>query len=123
MSFSTLGLSVTTAGMATLAFAIALNSYFFNPDNTFSLGPIHAKFSSLLPSDVHRPLLWHRFDMESNYVAYVVCLAFLALSILAIAGKGYETKDECRKVVESIQKEAAKAKIVEAPRAAESKPK
>ena len=72
--------------VTTLAFAIALNSYFFNPDNTFSAGPIHAKFSSLLPTDVRRPLLWHRFDMESNYVSYLVCLAFLALAILASVG-------------------------------------
>ena len=32
--------------VTTLAFAIALNAYFFNPDNSFSLGPIHAKFST-----------------------------------------------------------------------------
>ncbi|MBV8958064.1 MAG: ABC transporter permease [Actinobacteria bacterium] len=72
--------------VTTLAFAIALNAYFFNPDNAFSLGPIHAKFSDLLPSDVRRPFLWHRFDMESNYIAYLVCLAFLALAILASVG-------------------------------------
>jgi branched-chain amino acid transport system permease protein len=62
--------------VTTLAFAIALNAYFFNPD----------RFASLLPTDVHRPFLWHRFDMESNYVSYVVCLAFLALAILASFG-------------------------------------
>jgi branched-chain amino acid transport system permease protein len=62
--------------VTTLAFAIALNAYFFNPN----------RFGSLLPSNITRPLLWHRFDMESNYVAYVVCLAFLALSVLAAAG-------------------------------------
>lgn len=35
---------------------------------------------------------------------------------LAIASKGYETKADCRKVVEAIQKGAAKAKITEAPK-------
>jgi branched-chain amino acid transport system permease protein len=62
--------------VTTLAFAIALNAYFFNPD----------RFGSLLPTDVHRPFLWHRFDMESNYTAYLVCLGFLGLAILAALG-------------------------------------
>src|SRR5205807_7052206 len=62
--------------VTTLAFAIALNAYFFNPD----------RFSSLLPSDITRPFLWHRFDMESNYVSYLTCLAFLALAVLAAIG-------------------------------------
>jgi branched-chain amino acid transport system permease protein len=62
--------------VTTLAFAIALNAYFFNPD----------RFSSLLPSDITRPFLWHRFDMESNYVSYLVCLAFLALAVVAAIG-------------------------------------
>ena len=62
--------------VTTLAFAIALNAYFFNPD----------RFASLLPRDITRPFLWHRFDMETNYVSYLVCLAFLALAILASVG-------------------------------------
>src|SRR5581483_5555517 len=62
--------------VTTLAFAIALNAYFFNPD----------RFGSLLPTDVTRPNLWHRFDMESNYTSYLVCLAFLAIAILASLG-------------------------------------
>jgi uncharacterized protein YegP (UPF0339 family) len=36
--------------------------------------------------------------------------------ILAIASKGYDTKADCRKVVEQIQKSAAKAKIMDAPK-------
>ena len=32
---------------------------------------------------------------------------------LAIAGKGYRTKDEVRKVIGEIKKEAAKAKVVD----------
>jgi len=62
--------------VTTLAFAIALNAYFFNPD----------RFSSLLPSDITRPFLWHRFDMESNYTSYLVCLGFLAIACLAAVG-------------------------------------
>jgi branched-chain amino acid transport system permease protein len=62
--------------VTTLAFAIALNSYFFNPD----------QFGSMLPRNVVRPFLWDRFDLESNYAMYVLCLAFLALSVLAAMG-------------------------------------
>jgi branched-chain amino acid transport system permease protein len=62
--------------VTTLAFAIALNAYFFNPD----------RFGSLLPTNVTRPFLWHRFDMETNYVSYLVCLAFLGLAVLASVG-------------------------------------
>src|SRR5207248_6098708 len=62
--------------VTTLAFAIALNAYFFNPD----------RFSSLLPRDITRPFLWHRFDMESNYGSYRVRLAFPALAVLSAIG-------------------------------------
>jgi branched-chain amino acid transport system permease protein len=62
--------------VTTLAFAIALDAYFFNPD----------RFASLLPTGVDRPLLWERFDLEDNYTMYLLCLAFLALAILAAAG-------------------------------------
>ena len=62
--------------VTTLAFAIALDSYFFNPD----------QFGKYLPSNVRRPFLWQRWDLESNYAAYVVCLALLGLSILASLG-------------------------------------
>jgi uncharacterized protein YegP (UPF0339 family) len=34
---------------------------------------------------------------------------------LAIAGKGYESKAECRRVIETIKKDAATARIVDAP--------
>jgi branched-chain amino acid transport system permease protein len=62
--------------VTTLAFAIALDSYVFNPN----------RFAWMLPSDVRRPFLWDRFDLESNYAMYLVCLAFLSLSILAALG-------------------------------------
>src|SRR5207248_2975442 len=42
--------------VTTLAFAIALDSYFFNPD----------KFSSILSINVVRPWLWKRFNLENN---------------------------------------------------------
>jgi branched-chain amino acid transport system permease protein len=62
--------------VTTLAFAVALNSYFFNPD----------QFGSMLPRNVVRPFLWERFDLESNYAMYLFCLAFLGLSVLASMG-------------------------------------
>lgn len=62
--------------VTTLAFAVALDSYFLNLDN----------FPELIPSSIDRPLLWERFDMEDGYTAYLVCLAFLGLSLLAAAG-------------------------------------
>lgn len=62
--------------VTTLAFAIMLDSYFFNTN----------RFGSILPTDVRRPLLWQRFDLEQNYSMYLVCLAFLGLSILAAMG-------------------------------------
>ncbi len=62
--------------VTTLAFAIALDTYFLN-QNTFP---------QFVQGHVKRGLLWERFDMEDNYVMYLVCLAFLALSILAAIG-------------------------------------
>lgn len=32
-------------------------------------------------------------------------------SILAIAGKGYDTKPDCQKVIDTIKREAARAKV------------
>jgi len=62
--------------VTTLAFAIALDSYFFNPD----------KFSSFLNIEIIRPLLWQRFDLENNYDMYLFCLGFLLLAVLAAVG-------------------------------------
>lgn len=62
--------------VTTLAFAIMLDAYFFNTN----------RFGSILPTDVRRPLLWQRFDLEFNYDMYLVCLAFLGLSVLAAVG-------------------------------------
>src|SRR5581483_1114749 len=62
--------------VTTLAFAIALDSFFLN-QNTFP---------QFIKRSVPRPLLWERFDMKDNYVMYLVCLAFLALSIVLSLG-------------------------------------
>lgn len=59
--------------VSTLAFAVALNSYVLNADN----------FPTLIPSNVVRPILLDRWDMERGYPMYAVCLFFLALSMLA----------------------------------------
>jgi branched-chain amino acid transport system permease protein len=62
--------------VTTLAFAIMLDSYFFNTD----------RFSSILPTTVKRPLLWQRFELAHNYDMYLTCLGFLGLSMLAAMG-------------------------------------
>ena len=62
--------------VTTLAFAIALDEYFFNTD----------RFHSILPDSVDRSLLFQRFNLEFNYDMYLTCLAFLGLSILAAIG-------------------------------------
>jgi len=59
--------------VTTLAFAVALNSYVLNRDN----------FSSIIPGDIVRPVLWERWDLERGYPMYALCLAFLLLSVLA----------------------------------------
>jgi branched-chain amino acid transport system permease protein len=62
--------------VTTLAFAVALDTYFLNP----------TYFSWMIPSNVDRPILWQRFDMSSQLVVYYVVLAFLVLTILAAQG-------------------------------------
>jgi len=59
--------------VTTLAFAVALNSYVLNRDN----------FSSIIPGDITRPVLWERWDLERGYPMYALCLSFLLLSVLA----------------------------------------
>jgi branched-chain amino acid transport system permease protein len=60
----------------TLAFAVALDSFFLNPTN----------FPDFIPGNVDRPALWERFDLESEWVMYYVSLAFLVITILAALG-------------------------------------
>jgi branched-chain amino acid transport system permease protein len=62
--------------VTTLAFAIALDSFFLN-QNTFP---------QFIKTKVDRGLLWERFDMNDNYVMYLVCLGFVVLSILLAMG-------------------------------------
>ena len=61
----------------TLAMAVALDQYFLNTDT----------FPQFIPSEgIPRPLLLQRFDLNNYYEMYVVCVVFLALTILAVAG-------------------------------------
>ena len=60
----------------TLALGVAVNSFFFNP--TF--------FPSAIPQNFLRPVLFKRFNLESNRPFYFLCLAFLVLTILFIQG-------------------------------------
>jgi ABC-type branched-subunit amino acid transport system ATPase component/ABC-type branched-subunit amino acid transport system permease subunit len=62
--------------VTTMAFAIAANDFFFNPTN----------FSKLLPSDVIRPLLWKRFDLDNQSDMYFLCLGVLVLAIVLVQG-------------------------------------
>jgi branched-chain amino acid transport system permease protein len=62
--------------VSTLAVALALDQYFLN-ENTLP---------QLIPSNVNRPLLWQRFNLERGYTMYAVALAFLGLAILAAHG-------------------------------------
>jgi branched-chain amino acid transport system permease protein len=60
--------------VTTLAFAVALDSYFLNPVN----------FSGWVPDRIIRPALWKRFDLESQWVTFYFCVATLALTALVV---------------------------------------
>ena len=62
--------------VTTLSFALLLDQYFLNQVN----------FPQFIPGSFDRPLLWERFDLKDNYHMYLVCLAFLGLSIMAAIG-------------------------------------
>jgi len=62
--------------VTTLAFAVALDSFFLNPVN----------FPSLIPSGVTRPHLWGSVDLEDGVTAYYVALAVLVAALLAASG-------------------------------------
>jgi branched-chain amino acid transport system permease protein len=62
--------------VSTLAFAVALDSYFLNPNN----------LPGLVPGGINRPVLWQRFDLENQLTMYYVCLTFLILTVLAAIG-------------------------------------
>ncbi len=60
--------------VTTIAFAVALDSYFLNPVN----------FPDFVPSTTFPPVLWKRFDMESQWVRYEFCLAVVFLAALVV---------------------------------------
>ena len=62
--------------VTTLAFAVAVDSFFFNPAN----------FSSALPHGLIRPVLWKRFDLHSERTLYFVCLGALAFAVVCARG-------------------------------------
>jgi branched-chain amino acid transport system permease protein len=62
--------------VTTLAFAVALDSYFLNP--------VH--FSGWITQSIDRPNLWERFPLESERAIYYLCLAFLVLAIVVALG-------------------------------------
>ena len=60
--------------VTTLAFAVALDSYFLNPVN----------FPELVPDRIIRPVLWKRFDLASEWVTYYLCLATLGVTVAVV---------------------------------------
>jgi branched-chain amino acid transport system permease protein len=60
--------------VTTLAFAVALDSYFLNPAN----------FSDFVPDSTIAPVLFKRFDMESQWVRYYFCLAVVGLAAIVV---------------------------------------
>jgi len=60
--------------VTTIAFAVALDSYFLNPVN----------FASFVPSTTFPPVLWKRFDLDSQWVRYELCLGIVALAALVV---------------------------------------
>lgn len=64
-------LAVTTLGLA-----VAFDTYLLNPIN----------FPGWIQQSVTRPVLFQRFDLDSDVTAYYLCLAFLLVSLLLAAG-------------------------------------
>jgi branched-chain amino acid transport system permease protein len=60
--------------VTTIAFAVALDSYFLNPVN----------FPDFVPSTTVPPVLWKRFDMASDWVQYEFCLGVAFLAALVV---------------------------------------
>ncbi len=58
--------------VTTLAFAVALDSFFLNPVN----------FPDFVPDDVNPPILWDRFDASEQLVLYHLGLGVLTVGIL-----------------------------------------
>ena len=62
--------------VTTLAFAVALDSYFLNP----------TYFNEWIPGVLARPNLWQRFPLENARTMYFLCLAFLVLFVFLARG-------------------------------------
>jgi ABC-type branched-subunit amino acid transport system ATPase component/ABC-type branched-subunit amino acid transport system permease subunit len=62
--------------VTTLALAVAVDSFFLNPTN----------FASLIPQSYTRPVLWQRFDLQSERSLYYLCLGMLLLVIGLVVG-------------------------------------
>ncbi len=60
--------------VTTLAFAVALDSYFLNPVN----------FPGWVPDRIFQPVLWKRFDLDSQWVTFYLCLAGLLATISVV---------------------------------------
>ncbi len=60
--------------VTTIAFAVALDSYFLNPSN----------FASFVPDTTLSPVLFKRYDMSSQWVRYLFCLAVVTLAALVV---------------------------------------
>jgi branched-chain amino acid transport system permease protein len=62
--------------VTTLAFAIAMDSFFLNT----------TVFPKAIPENVDRPLLFGRWALESDRTMFWLCLAFAVLAIIAVQG-------------------------------------
>ena len=60
----------------TLALAVMMDGFFFNPTN----------FEHVLPASIIRPVLWKRFDLTSVRANYFLCLGILAAVIAFVTG-------------------------------------
>ncbi len=60
--------------VTTIAFAVALDSYFLNPVN----------FPDFVPSTTVPPVLWKRFDLSSDWVQYELCLAVVFVAAMVV---------------------------------------
>lgn len=67
--------------VTTLAFAVALDSYFLNPDN----------FSGVIQTTIRRPTLFQRWPLEEYIDFYYLCLVFFVVTIL-IANRVRKTR-------------------------------
>lgn len=60
--------------VTTIAFAVALDSYFLNPVN----------FPDLVPDRVLPPVVWKRFDLDDERITFLFCVLALLLSVAVV---------------------------------------